>query len=353
MKIAVVGDPFFPADALAEPIRALGGGNDELTLLDVGAEVDVAHPHDGIREYVGSVTDVIGVLDGHDALVIHAAPVTAEVLDAAPRLALVCCARGGPVNVDVAAAGRRGIPVVTAPGKNAHAVAELTIAFLIMLARRMRSAIDVLANDGRMGESVVEGAAFMGAELRGRTLGLVGYGHVGGLVAGLALGCGMDVHAFDPKVSGEAMTADGVEPAALDALLSHCDFVSLHARATAANENMIGARELAAMRPSAHLVNTARETLVDEDALLRALDSGALAGAALDVLRPPPPGGRHPLLDLPNVIVTPHIGGATVETLRRGAAMVAKDLQRFRTGEPLINLAAPAAAVGEPQEDLA
>jgi D-3-phosphoglycerate dehydrogenase len=352
MRIAVVGDAFFPAEVLAAPIRALGAG-DELTLLDVGPEMDMSHPHSRIREYVGGVKDVLGILDGHEAIVVHAAPVTEELLDAAPTLALICCARGGPVNVDVRAAARRGIPVVTAPGKNAHAVAELTLAFLIMLARRIPAAIDVLDRDGGMGDSVIEGAAFMGAELRGRTLGLVGYGHVGGLVAALARSCGMKVRAFDPNVDPGAMAGDGVEPAELEALLAGCEFVSLHARATAANENMIGTRELAAMQPTAHFINTARETLVDEDALGRALAAGALAGAAVDVLRPLADGGRHPLLDLPNVIATPHIGGATIETLRRGAQMVADDIQRFRTGRPLVNVVAVPGTVIESQEGIA
>jgi D-3-phosphoglycerate dehydrogenase len=333
MRIAVIGDPFFPAEVLADAIRALDAG-DELALLDLGPEV--AEGAEGIREYVGSPADVSAVLDAHEVLVVHAAPVTAEVLDASPELRLVCCARGGPVNVDVAAAHARGIEVVTAPGKNAHAVAELTLAFLVMLARRMRPAMDVLQLDGRIGESVLEGAAFMGAELRGRSLGLVGYGHVGGLVAELARGCGMRVSAFDPFVGAERMERDGVQRATLATLLAECEFVSLHARATAENENLIDARALAAMRPSSFLVNTARETLVDEDALRSALESGRLAGAALDVLRPPPDGGRHPLLDVPTLIVTPHIGGATFETLRRGAAMVAEGVRRYRVSKPVI-----------------
>lgn len=350
MRVAVVGDPFFPAAVLAEPLRALA---QDLTLLDLGAEVDLAHPHAGIREYVGSAREVAALLSDHEALVVHAAPVTAEVLDASPRLALVCCARGGPVNVDLAAAAARGIQVATAPGKNADAVAELTLAFLIMLGRRMRSAMSALARDGRMGVSVVEGAAYMGTELRGRTLGLVGYGHVGGLVAQRALAWGMQVLAFDPHVDPDAIGADGVRPVALAELLGASDFVSLHARATPGNENMIGPGELAAMRPSASLVNTARETLVDEVALRAALESGRLAGAALDVLRAAPDGGPNPLLGLANVIVTPHIGGATVETLQRGASMMAEELRRFRLGEPLVNPAFIPEAAVESQEGVA
>lgn len=333
-----MGDPFFPAEALAEPIRALGAG-DDLTLLNLGAEADLTRPHSGIREYVGSAKSMLEVVPDHDALVVHAAPVTAEVLDASTRLAIVCCARGGPVNVDVDAAAQRGIRVVTAPGKNAQAVAELTLAFIIMLARRICPAIDALVHDGHMGDSVVEGAAYMGAELGGRRLGLVGYGHVGGLVAAQALSCGMLVGAFDPYIPDERMRGDGVEPLALDLLLAQSDFVSLHARASADNENMIDAPALAAMRPSAYLVNTARESLVDEEALRSALDRGQLAGAALDVLRPRPDGARNPLVGLDKVIVTPHIGGATVDTLRRGAEMMAQELQRFRAGEPLLNVA--------------
>ena len=136
--------------------------------------------------------------------------------------------------------------------------------------------------------------------------------------------------------AGAGTRVDGVS--GLPELLERADFVSLHARATPENENLMGRDEFAAMKPGSYFVNTARETLVDEDALEDALRSGRLAGAALDVVRPRSGGGRHPLLEYENVVLTPHIGGATHETLLRGATMVADEIERFAAGEELVNV---------------
>jgi D-3-phosphoglycerate dehydrogenase len=269
--------------------------------------------------------------------------VTEAVLDAAPGLRLVCCARGGPVNVDVSAATARGIPVVITPGKNADAVAELTIAFLIMLARRLPEVIRHVEGGGAFGHDNYEGARWFGHDLAGQTLGLVGYGQVGRRVASRALALGMRVVAFDPFVVPGALAADGVESVDLDALLAASDFVSLHARATAANAKLIGPDAIARMKAGAYLINTARESLVDEAAVLAGLRSGRLAGLAVDLLSPSPASGRHPVLAFPNVIVTAHIGGATEETLRHGGEMAAAEIARFLAGEPLRNVADRAA----------
>jgi D-3-phosphoglycerate dehydrogenase len=141
----------------------------------------------------------------------------------------------------------------------------------------------------------------------------------------------MDVIVYDPY-----QDVDGV--ADLRELLGRADFVSLHARATPENENLMGPEKFAAMKPGSYFVNTARETLVDEAALEDALRSGHLAGAALDVVRPRPEGGRHPLLAYDNVLLTPHVGGATHETLLRGATMVAEEIERFAAGDELVNV---------------
>ncbi len=292
-----------------------------------------------IREYMGTPAQVIDALEDHDVLVVQGAPVTDAVLAASPRLRLVCCARGGPVNVDVAAATERGIPVTTTPGKNADAVAELTLAFLVMLARRLREVMHHVDGGGEFGHDNYEGARWFGRDLAGQTVGLVGFGQIGRRVASRARAFGMRVVAFDPFVQPEEIRAGGAEPIDLQGLLQEADFVSLHARATPDNRGLIGAREIATMKPGAYLVNTSRDTLLDEAAVLAGLESGQLAGVALDVASPSPDIGRHPLLEHPNAIVTAHIGGATFDTLRHGGEMAADEIERFAAGAALQHVA--------------
>ena len=317
LRVLVVGDPYMPVSAYADALADLSGaGRVELSTLqidDVWFAPARTESERRLREYVGDPAEIARAVAGHDALIVHGAPVSAEVLDAAP-LRLVCCARGGPVNVDVAAATERGIPVVNTPGKNAEAVAELTIAFALLLIRAVPQASRFLAGGGGFAESVFEGREFFGREAPSLTLGLVGLGHVGREVARRARALGFAVigHAPQPPAA-----LPGVELVSLDTLLDRSDVVSLHARLTPQNRHLFGWDTFTRMRPGACFINTAREALVDEGALARALEAGLLGGAALDVLERTP--GRHPLLGRPNVFVTPHIGGATAETLARGA----------------------------------
>lgn len=342
MKVLAVGDSYVPIEVFRAALERVPEA--ELDLAEADADVAGAPPEPGVREYAGSAAHVAGLLDGHDVLVVHGAPITAAVLDASSALRLVCCARGGPVNVDVRAATERGIPVVTTPGKNAEAVADLTLAFLVMLARGLPRAVAFLKDGGQVGQSAFEGAEFFGHDLGGLRLGLFGFGHVGRRVADRAGAFGMEVLVHDPYVAEPS--ANGAAWLGFEELLAQADVVSLHVRATRESENMIDARALATMRPGSFLVNTARETLVDEAALAAALADGHLAGAALDVVRPVPEGERNSLLDLEQVIVTPHIGGATDETLARGAEMIAEELRRWAAGGDPENVADPA-ALGE------
>lgn len=341
LRILVVGDSYCPSTAFHAAFQRLADEH-EVTFTDVIDEpgyVGRTPSELGLKEYLGSPAQVIAALDGHDVLVVQGAPVSAAVLAAAPTLRLVCCARGGPVNVDVAAATARGIPVVTTPGKNADAVAELTIAFMVMLARRLPEILRHVEAGGEFGHDNYEGAHWFGHDLAGHTLGIVGFGQIGRRVGARALAFGMPVLVSDPFVDPTTVVAAGAEPVGLAELLDRSDIVTLHARATADNRGLIGAAEIARMRPGSYLVNTARDTLVDEAAVVSGLESGRLAGAGFDVVSPSPSHGRHPLLAFPNVVIATHIGGATHETLHHGGEMAVAEIERLVTGAPLVNVA--------------
>ena len=336
MKILVVGDSFVPVPVFERGLATLQSTHQlEYLQLDESQElVPNSASERSIREYLGTPAQVAERAGGADILVVHGAPVTDEVLAAAPSMRLICCARGGPVNVDVAAASARQIPLVNTPGKNAESVADQALAFMIMLARGFPKAQRFLIEGGTLGESAFEGARFLGHDLGGHVLGLVGFGNVGSRVHRRALAFGMRLVVYDPYVRvGELASTEQVST--LDELLAKSDFVSLHVRATPETQDFFGASQFNAMKPGSFFLNTARESLVDEEALDAALASGHLAGAALDVVRPRSQPGPHPLLRHENVVITPHIGGATHETLLRGVTMVADEIQRFVAGEPL------------------
>jgi len=336
VKILVVGDSFVPVPVFKRGFEELDGKyNIEYLQLDESrAPKPVTDSLRSLREFLGTPEQIADRVAEADILVVHGAPVTAEVLAAATHLRLVCCARGGPVNVDVKAASALGIPVVNTPGKNADAVADQTIAFMVMLARGFPRAQRFLMDGGTVGQSAYEGSRFLGHELGGHVLGLVGYGNVGRRVRQRAVAFGVDTVVYDPYV--QLPPSAGVRQIPrLNELAAMSDFVSLHVRASAETENLFGREQFRAMKTGAYFINTARETLVDEDALVEALSSGHLAGAALDVIRPRADGGPHPLLGFDNVVMTPHIGGATHETLLRGVTMVAAEIHRFANGESL------------------
>jgi len=337
VRILTVGDAFVPVHLFEMGLASLV---DEYAVRYIELNMDApfvpATPSErSIREYAGNPQQLVDALAGEDILLVHGAPVTDAVLDASPGLKVVGVARGGPVNIDLAAASARGIAVITAPARNAEAVADLTLAFLIILARRVMPGHDFIRGGGRMGDSAFEGAQFFGNELRGHTLGLVGCGNVGVRVASRAAAFGMSIGVYDPYVSPAYLEDRGMQVMELEELLACSDFVSLHARATPETENFFDTSKFAMMKRGAFFINTARETLVDEPALYSALLSGSLAGAALDVLRPWQEGTMHPLVTLPNVIITPHIGGATHEAALRGVQILADQLGHYLVGQPM------------------
>ena len=331
MRVLVVGDPYFTVPDFQRGLTMLDG---RVALDYLQIETTAIPPRDDsvsrLREYAGDPDDVASATAGHDVLVVHGAPVTEKALRT-PGLRLVCCARGGPVNVDVAAATAAGVAVCTTPGKNAEAVAELTIAFALVALRGVIPSSRELAAIGRLSESVFDGREYFGNEASGTTLGLIGVGHVGRHVAHRAIALGFTVVAHDPYLDRSGI--DGVPLVDLAELLARADIVSLHARATPGAPPLLGRNEFDQMREGSYLINTAREQLVDEGALLQALGTGHLSGAALDVIEPLTGGARNPLFDVATVLITPHIGGATMQTLARGADMVAAAIAALLNGQ--------------------
>jgi D-3-phosphoglycerate dehydrogenase len=335
MRILAVGDSYMPSTYFRAAFATLEHAHEvRYAESDETSRFEPSTPSElGLSEYLGSPHSLARMVGDAEVLVVQGAPVSREVIENAPSLVLVGCARGGPVNLDVSALDDRGITLVTTPGKNSEAVADLTLAFLVMLARGVTGAIDFLER-GEQIEGNFAGAQFMGSDLRGHTLGLVGYGQVGRRVALRARSFGMRVIVYDPAVT----SSDDQQVASLEELLGQADFVSLHARAPAGGAKLIDAEAIAQMKPGACLLNTAREALIDEDALDDALASGRIAGAALDVFELPPAGEPLRFLRHRNVVVTPHIGGATRESLQQGADMIAAEIVRFAASEPLVNV---------------
>ncbi|MDP3185228.1 MAG: phosphoglycerate dehydrogenase [Anaerolineales bacterium] len=270
------------------------------------------------------------LLQGVAGAVIGVVPLTERVLASAPGLKVVSMHGVGVDHVDLAAARRLGIIIANTPGANDQAVADLALGLMIAAARKIPQA------DGDLRQE--KWGRYSGGELWSKTLGLVGFGRIGRGVAKRALGFDMRVLVYDPYIQPEAVNLPGVTLTSFEEVLANADFISLHAALTAGNTHMIGAAQFEAMKPGAYLINTARGGLVDEDALYQALSAGRIAGAALDVFVDEPPKGS-PLLKLPNVVVTPHIGAHTKEAIERMGVMAAQNVvQALRTGEPLFRV---------------
>jgi D-3-phosphoglycerate dehydrogenase len=263
----------------------------------------------------------------YDALIVRSATkVTADVLARPGRLRAIGRAGTGVDNIDLDAATRAGVVVMNTPGGNSVAAAELTLAHLIALARNVVQANHEL-REGRW-----ERKKYVGTEIEGKTIGIVGLGRIGREVARRAKGLRMEVLGYDPYVSTEAAAGFGVQGVPLDDLIARSDFVSLHLPVSDETRHLIDAKRLSTMKPTARLINCARGGLVDEEALLDALDSGRIAGASLDVFETEPPTDRR-LIEHPKVVATPHLGASTREAQERvGTEIAAKIRDYLRTG---------------------
>lgn len=284
--------------------------------------------------------DVPAALDGADGLIVRSATkVTRELLAKATSLRVVGRAGVGVDNIDLAAATERGVAVLNAPAGNTVSAAELTMALILSVARKVAEADrSVRAGDWKRSK-------FGGVELRGRTLGLIGAGRIGGEVAKRARAFGMHVIAHDPYLTDERAQDLGVERAELDDVIGRADIISLHVPLTAQTKDLLGEEVLRRMKKGAFLINVARGGVVDEAALARVLSDGHLAGAALDVYGDEPLGADSPLRDAPNLVLTPHLGASTAEAQELVATEIAEAV-RAALAEGDLSRALNAPAIG-------
>lgn len=340
----MLGHVFSPDESLAESGALPGELNalvtaafDEASLqrLQSAMAVKYASFRESGRLLTGS--DMVKAMQGKQILVTEIDIVDAKTLQQLPDLRVVAACRGNAVNVDVEACTAFGVPVISAPGRNALAVADLTVAFILAQARKLTAAAVFLKDEsvtaGNMGKMGQAFGTLQGNELWRKTIGLVGLGAVGRMVAERLTGFGARIIAADPFATTESAALAGVELVSLKTLLQGSDFVSLHAAVTAQTTGMLGAAEFGLMKPTAFLINTARAALVDESALIDAVLQNTIAGAALDTFDEEPPGWDHPLVQHPHVLSTPHVAGNTVEVAAHQGEQVSDALLQLLRGE--------------------
>lgn len=287
----------------------------------------------GLKEYFGTPDGVVEFVGDAEVLITQLAPLSRDVFERLPNLKMVAVSRGGPVNIDMAAAREHNVLVVNTPGRNASAVAEFAIGAILTETRKIRVGHEALREGNWRGD--LYRADVTGRELCEMTVGVIGYGNIGTKVVRLlrAFGCRILVH--DPYIQLAPDDIDaGVELVSLDSLLGEADIVTMHARVTDETRHMMNADAFSKMKPGALFVNTARGPLCDYDALYAALTDGDLGSAMLETFGIEPVPVDWPLLALDNVTLTPHIAGASVRTITFAAEMAAEEIRRFLKGEP-------------------
>lgn len=304
-----------PRILIADPVAPEG-----IEMLRAAGDVDVN---------TGLAADaLIGIIGNYDALVVRSeTKVTRPVIEAATRMQVIGRAGVGVDNIDLDAATERGVIVVNAPQGNTIAAAEHTLALLMALARH------VPQSDASLRSGKWERKNYLGTEIRGKTLGIVGLGKIGAEVARRAVAMEMRVLAHDPFVPVERVRALGVESVDFEQLIMLSDFITVHPPLTASTRGMIGEAEMARMKDGVRLINVARGGIIDEAALAAAVASGKVAGAAIDVFTAEPPKD-NPLIGDPRIIVTPHLGASTAEAQERVAVDVAEQIVEVLAGKP-------------------
>ncbi len=315
---------------------------DSSVLEKLGQSLEVTYESWMDTRKLLSSEELIDRIQGQDIalVVIEADFVSREVFEKATKLKLLGACRADVFQVDMEAATEYGVLVVNTPARNDVAVAELTVGLMLALVRNIPAAHNMVRSGGWVDPTAAY-FSLRGTELTGKTIGIVGFGAVGRQVAKRVSAFETSILVYDPYVDPDKIKEMGAKPLEIDELMAQSDFVTLHCLVSPETTGLINSHRIALMKPTAYLVNTASTFVIDGDAIIQALRERRIAGAAFDVYETWPVRADSPLLGLDNVVLTPHIGGATDETVARHSRMISDDIERFLRGERPKNLLNP------------
>jgi len=297
---------------------------------------------DGMHAAPLTANQLVDMGKDADVIILGTEPMPGEVLQKLPVLKILVCSRAGVESIDIKQASNLGIPVLNSPGRNAYAVADFTIGLLISLARNITRSQSFLSTGLWKSLSSPADYELEGKELPGCTLGIIGLGMIGRLVAKRATGFDMKIVGFDPYVNNEVIRESGINiMTTLEELLATSDFISLHCALTPETKNLLNSTRLTVIKSSAYVINTARAAIIEEEPFIQALQGHKIAGAALDVFWKEPIPQNHPLLNLDNVLLTPHIAGMGDQVFHRGSKMVVDGIVAFFSSKKPNNVVNP------------
>ncbi|MCB6203319.1 2-hydroxyacid dehydrogenase [Extibacter muris] len=333
MKIVTIGDQFVRHEIMGQEVLK-HFPDAKVSGFDTGWPIDLSksvYKGTDISEYDGTEEDVIEAAKDADYLVVDIAPVSKKVMEAIPNLKGIAVTRGGAVNINVEEATKKNIPVFNSPGRNLSAVAEFTVAAALAHLKNIPEANRRL-KEGQW-RSDYYSFENVGKEMSEIQVGVIGFGNIGQQVARMFHALGSKILVYDPFVPKKVIESKGYEYAEIDEICRKCNVITLHARVTEENVHMIGKKQIDAMTKETLLINTARAPLVDMDALYEALEAGRIGGAALDVFDDEPLKKDSRYYKLDNLTMTPHIGGASLATIKRAVNMAISDLAAYDQGK--------------------
>jgi len=341
-----------------ELLMTMAISKDQLELLETRCNVTQAGW--GLTGYRLNEDEFCSLIQHTEILLAGYEHITTRVIQAAACLKLIAISRANPVNVDLSTVNARGIPVIYTPGRNAIAAAEFTMGMILDQARHISRGDRTLRSGKYLGEPAADlfnenpindvvwnldgdspYTRLRGIELNGRTLGLIGLGNVASRLTRLAQAFGMRVITHTPERDAQRANELGIKIVDLHQLLSTSDFISVNCAVTPETKAILDEKAFAVINPSAYIINTARASIIDQAALVRALQEGRIAGAALDVYWYEPLPANHPLLNMENVTLTPHLAGSTHEVPERHSRMIVKDVLAWLDGERPMNIFNP------------